>query len=227
MSATAARRRVRRLRVHPLLHAARCEWCDARLTPDVPALRRELAARADAVAGLRRDIQPRWLVARWKAPRHELLALQDLARAVMRSEPDEQLIRTDDGRPYMRRWWLHRPPADEQSTQAAYLHEFLRPDLPPPHDHPWDSASLVIGGILHERVFHHDAADPAFEQRLHPGDVVFRSAEHRHLLGLVGMGNAVTVFVTGARRRRWGFLRPDGTTGRDRSHGLAGRRAGT
>ncbi len=145
--------------------------------------------------------------------------------AVMQTKPDEQLIRTDNGRPYLLRWWLHRPPADKQSTQAVYLRQFLRPDLPPPHDHPWDSAALVIRGILHERVFH-DAADPAFDLRLHPGDVVFRSAEHRHLLQPLGMARAVTVFVTGCRRRRWGFVRPDGTVGRDRSHGLAGRRAG-
>lgn len=136
----------RRLYVRPLLRKARCEWCDTRLTPDVPALRRELAERADAVAGLRRDIWPRWLVARRKVSRCALLAIQDLAMAVMQTKPDEQLIRTDNGRPYLLRWWLHRPPADKQSTQAVYLRQFLRPDLPPPHDHPWDSAALVITG---------------------------------------------------------------------------------
>lgn len=220
-----------RLRVRPLLASSRCIRCGNMLAPDVAALRRELAARAEDVACLQRsvvDAATRHLVFRRRVRRDQLLAVQALADAVMRgAEPDEALTRAETGQAYMRRWWLRRARAEEQSSCAIYLHAFDRPDLPPPHDHPWRSAALLVRGILVEQVFGGNGKE-MYAERLHPGDVVIRSAEHRHLLRPLPTpeGGAVTVFATGGREREWGFIHPDGTTRRDRAHGLTGKRAG-
>lgn len=229
-----------RLRVRPLARGALCSWCGDRRRPDVPALGRELAAKVEdacALKGWTRQMDagslghstfPRpasiLIFSRYTT---RLRAISQLAGAVLRSAPDEQLIRNDDGTAYLERWWLRRPPAGEQSTEAVYLHALRRADVWPPHDHPWHSAALVVSGALNEQVYG-SRGERIEERRIVAGDVVLRSAEHRHLLVPLPGSIALTVFVTGRRRRQWGFLRPDGMTGRDRdpAHGLAGKRAG-
>lgn len=223
----------RRLRVYPLMESARCAACGDQLEPDVGALRLELARRANDLAGLTSaaDEASHHLIFRRCVDRYALLAIQRLADAVMRHEPDETLTRQETGQAYLLRWWLHRQSESQQSSRAIYLHSIVEPDLPAPHDHPWRSCALVVRGIIGEDVF--DAGGGLlYSNRLHPGDVVEWSAEHRHLLRpletparLDGGGGAVTVFATGTRCRQWGFIFPDGTTGRDRAHGLTGRRA--
>ncbi|MEM1153086.1 MAG: hypothetical protein AAGI44_03040 [Pseudomonadota bacterium] len=108
---------------------------------------------------------------------------------------------------YLRRWFL----VPSNHVFNVYLHHFKASDDDRAlHDHPWDSVSILIKGELLEhvdtlpgisastdvlpRVIHHRA--PA---------IVNRTAEHTHRLELIGGNPAWTIFITGRKRRRWGF----------------------
>ena len=152
-------------------------------------------------------------------------ALEAACRAVMAdAAPDETLVRGKHGMPYLRRWWLRRPAAAEPSNSAIYLHEIVLSDVPPPHTHPWASESLVIAGrLLDEQYGQGGGIVRSWD--LPRGTVMFRPAAHCHVLSPLG-GPALTLFATGPRTQPWGFLRADGTVGRDRGqHRLLGRRA--
>lgn len=153
--------------------------------------------------------------------------LRRLYREVMaESTADEELCRADEEWPYLRRWWLRRAAASEPSSRAVYLHETIEPDVHPPHNHPWPSASLLVSGRLTDRQFQsRSGVDHMTIWQLSPGDIIYRPARHCHLLDPHGT-RALTLFVTGERTQPWGFLRPDNTFGRDRGeHALRGRRA--
>lgn len=111
-------------------------------------------------------------------------------------------------RPYMRRWW--QVPRNE--LQNVYLHEILRSDEGRAgHDHPWDNTSVVIEGGYWEIIY--DAAQPwiAIDRLWRgPGSVVSRLATDTHQLILPDGGRAVSLFLTSAKLREWGFWCPDG-----------------
>lgn len=191
-----------------------------------PSLRDDLCLITDVVA----DLTARAVsggadtrLARGVAGEHALLALRRLCREVMRDDPDEELCR-DGGTAYLRRWWLRRPAAAEASSRAVYLHETVLPDLPPPHNHPWASASLLVDGALEDLEWAGEGLEPR-RWNPRPGDILYRPAAHCHLLDPHGGAPALTLFATGGREQAWGFLRPDGTFGRDRGRALRGRRA--
>ena len=127
------------------------------------------------------------------------------------TSPEETLCQRD-GRmrmPHLRRWWLRRPPAVEQSSAAVYLHEHTAADAWPPHTHPWASVSLVVAGVLVDQQYGDDGTMQQ-QWRLHAGDVFYRPAAHCHLLR-PARKPALTLVETGPRVQPWGFLRPDGT----------------
>ena len=173
-------------------------------------LRRELCDALDAAADL-------------VVPGDKLELISRLCDQVMAEAPaDEELCRAGSDAPYLRRWWLRRAAAAEQSSEAVYLHEILEPDAEPPHNYPWDSAALVVAGSLTDE--QHLPGGGRNSWSLERGDVFYRPASHCHLL--TPHPAAITLFATGARRQPWGFLRPDGTFGRDGGeHALRGRRA--
>lgn len=152
--------------------------------------------------------------------------LRAAARQVMDETPPDETLCRRDGRmqmPHLRRWWLRRPPADQPSSAAVYLHEHMAADAWPPHTHPWASVSLVVAGVLVDQQYGDDGTLQQ-EWRLHAGDVIYRPAAHCHLLR-PARKPAMTLLETGPRIQPWGFLRPDGTVGRDRGeHVLTGRR---
>ena len=171
----------------------------------------------------------------WKAPVrdrlsvHEMLALLGRACSKVMSTraPDEELCRAATGRPYLRRWWIDRRPASEASSSALYLHEILEPDMDPPHNHPWASASLVLSGVLSDaqHLPAHGGGTTIRRWTLRPGNVLYRPPSHCHLL-VPRISPVITLFATGPRVQPWGFMRPDGTFGRDHGeHALRGRRA--
>lgn len=106
------------------------------------------------------------------------------------------------GENYLSRW--HIIPRNPWFN--IYLHKFSGSDDDRAlHDHPWWSVSFLLKGRLVE---HYD--EP---RRLYPKRLVrivprwlpvFRRAEFAHRLELV-REPAWTLFITGPRRREWGF----------------------
>ena len=132
------------------------------------------------------------------------------AMALTASRPPDQVIERV-GRPYLERWWLERG-----GLRSLYVHRWRGddPDLGL-HDHPADSASLVLAGCYRERwLAHGDQPDRWIRTwDLAPGDVAYRPARHAHQIHLHGPGPHLTLFIFGARARQWGFWvpSPDGT----------------
>ncbi len=102
------------------------------------------------------------------------------------------------GDDYLRRWYLRR----DKEFGHIYLHEVLRDDDDRAlHDHPWDSASIVLRGNLREVL-------PTESRILTPGSITCRTAVEPHRLELVD-GPVWTLFITGPKIREWGFQDPE------------------
>ena len=119
-----------------------------------------------------------------------------------RGEPD--LTITRHGVPYLERWYVER---DEEG--CVFLHRFVGPDPDVgPHDHPWDSASLLVAGEQEESWLP-DGTDrgPPRRRTLVAGDVIYRPARFAHQLRIAqqGEGPPLTIFVAGPMVREWGF----------------------
>ena len=121
-----------------------------------------------------------------------------LIEANTHRQPD--FIIGDREHPYLLRWWLNK----EADASSVYLHQILRDDDDRAlHDHPWDSTSIVLKGVLRERYL------DGRSRELGPGTIASRKAEDAHRLEIVD-GPVWTLFITGQRRREWGFYCPQG-----------------
>ena len=98
-----------------------------------------------------------------------------------------------------------------------FIHLFLRSDLDVPHDHPWDSYSVILWGTLRERrqVISINPCKPYVEEvieyetvPLPIWKVKFREATYRHVV-LLDSKWALTVFIPQDKKRTWYFW-PDG-----------------
>jgi hypothetical protein len=65
------------------------------------------------------------------------------------------------------------------------------------HDHGWGFYTLVLMGAYTD-------VSPQGEQRMTPGTIAFRPAEHQHTVR-VDRGGCWTLLLTGPERRVWGF----------------------
>ena len=123
------------------------------------------------------------------------------ARLATMGEPDLRISRK--GRPYLERWHIERA-----ERRSVYLHRFLGddPDVGP-HDHPWDSASLLVAGTLDESWLRAGSdRNPPFHRVLRPGEIAYRPARFAHQLRIRHASEPpLTVFVTGPLVRQWGF----------------------
>lgn len=123
--------------------------------------------------------------------------------------------------PYLFRWYL----IPRNRFFNIYLHKFLRDDDDRAlHDHPWYSVSLLLKGGYWEHVYIDPEKHPEEYQnpygnevlsvqecvRRYTGDVIFRSALHRHRIELINGKPAWTIFMTGPKIRDWGFWCPQG-----------------
>jgi hypothetical protein len=99
------------------------------------------------------------------------------------------------GDDYLRRWWvLPRNP-----WQNVYLHDIRRSDDDRAfHDHPWPNTSFLILGSYIEHT-----PEGTFTRRA--GDVVKRPANALHRLEVIPGERAISLFLTGAIEREWGF----------------------
>lgn len=101
---------------------------------------------------------------------------------------------TRDGRPYLRRWYV----VPRNVNANVYLHHICQDDLDRAlHDHPWDNTTIVLRGGYVEYT-------PLGSHYRRAGNVVHRKAEDLHRI-IVGAGEAWSLFITGPKRREWGF----------------------
>lgn len=125
--------------------------------------------------------------------------LLTVAESVMASRPRDFRVGPDH-EPYLERWWLKREPEG-----SIYVHRFLRSDDDRAlHDHPWDSVSIVLAGRYVE-------VTPEGSIPRLAGDVIFRRASDPHRIEIAQGETAITLFITGAREREWGFHCGDDT----------------
>jgi len=109
--------------------------------------------------------------------------------------------------PYLRRWFV----IPRNPVSNVYLHQFLRSDDDRAlHDHPWQSCGIILQGGYLEHL-----PEGVGERRV--GDVIVRTAEHRHrvVLHRDGEGRTIpawTLFLVGSREREWSFGCPDDKT---------------
>jgi hypothetical protein len=83
-----------------------------------------------------------------------------------------------------------------------YLHKFIGDDDERAcHCHPWNSFSIRLKGDMRERIKMDDGAVYLF---LAPR-FAYRKAEHAHRLSLIDKKPCWTLFITGPRKREWGF----------------------
>ena len=143
-----------------------------------------------------------------------------------RREPDQPI-----GGDYLHRWWVtpwrawgNRHASSPLRRWLArwpnvYVHSYGRSDYDRAlHDHPWPSLSIILAGGYWEWLpttaprddEHADAATSVVPQWRGPGAITTRSAESAHRIELVDDRAVITLFVTGQRRRQWGFLCPEG-----------------
>lgn len=98
-----------------------------------------------------------------------------------------------------------------------FIHLFLQSDLDVPHDHPWDSYSVILWGKIRERrqvdvihPFNHAPLDyQEWEtDQLPRWKLKFRDARYRHVI-LLDSKWALTIFIPLKKYRSWYFW-PDG-----------------
>jgi hypothetical protein len=96
----------------------------------------------------------------------------------------------------------------------VYLHRFGRSDYDRAlHDHPWPSVSLILDGGYYEHVPERQDVEHPPEQRIWrpAGSITARRSTDRHRIELPpSSGCVTTLFLTGWRRRQWGFACSEG-----------------
>lgn len=130
-----------------------------------------------------------------------------------RRAPSQIIGRVND--PYLKRWYV----IPRNPLFNVYYHEFHRSDDDRAlHDHPWWSVSIILEYGYDEYVPEnpaqpHSAAHGELRRiARQPGEIVFRRAASAHRIELHpgSEGRTRTLFITGPRFRRWGFLCPHG-----------------
>lgn len=112
-------------------------------------------------------------------------------------------VYNDNGAPSLQRWHLIRT-----RWMRLYLHKHVGDDRTVLHDHSWHSLSLCLRGGYWEIVRH--GISQAVMHKRKPWRLVYRRPEtaHRIVLHRNADGSARhawTLFITGPKRREWGF----------------------
>lgn len=126
----------------------------------------------------------------------DLAGMQDWARGIMARAPDFVI-----GDNYLRRWWI----IPRNPFCNVYLHEILHSDDDRAlHDHPWTNTSILLDG----RYVEHLPEGASYMRQA--GDIVTREPTDSHRLEILPGERAVSLFLTGAKVREWGFHCPKG-----------------
>lgn len=131
-----------------------------------------------------------------KAPRWLLSRLENWVLENKRfSKPCDEVVRPE----YLYRWYA----TPKNKLLSIYLHLFIGDDDDRAlHDHPGPNLSIMLQGCMLEHM------DGGKLRNLHKGDIIFRTATHRHRLTMVS-DEAITLFIMGPKYREWGFW-PEG-----------------
>ncbi len=102
---------------------------------------------------------------------------------------------------YLKRFYILRT-----RWVSVFIHQFWMSDPDHAHDHPWDNITFILRGGYHET-----SADGTSVWRKR-GYFRFRSGEvfHRLAIGPHSAGQGWTLFIHGRKKRKWGFLTPEG-----------------
>lgn len=125
------------------------------------------------------------------------------ARRRMRRAPDRII-----GTRYLRRWHI----IPRNPVCNVYLHEFQGSDDDRAlHDHPWSSCSIILDGwyLEHKPAYADDPAGTTVCNLRDTGDITLRGPKAAHRIEIMKTP-ALTLFITGWRRREWGFWCPKG-----------------
>lgn len=129
--------------------------------------------------------------------------IADWATIRMMRPPSEHL--NDDRGLYLSRWYVFRA----RWFANIYLHKFHKSDdVRAMHNHPWFNASLLLMGSYIEHTL-------KGSYRRSPGHFYFRPPWRYHRVELLKdeRGDEIpcyTLFLTGPKVQRWGFLCPHG-----------------
>lgn len=109
---------------------------------------------------------------------------------------------------YLERWYI----IPRNRWFNVYLHKFSGSDDGRAlHDHPWWSVSVLLKGSLWEVTPHPEYKDWTKYRRVRRLIPRFRRATALHRIVKPDHPEpAWTLFITGPRRREWGFQCPDG-----------------
>ncbi len=149
-----------------------------------------------------------WLPLAWLLSRPRVA--QWLMRRALRT-PYSDITSADGTDVYMRRWWLFNPYEHHAGLRrfgwfplSVRIHHILRADQDRHlHDHPWNARSIIlVGGYAEER-------EGGVMYVRTPGSTVrLRFSEFHRIAEIDRTHGAVTLFITGRYRGRWGFKVP-------------------
>ncbi len=119
----------------------------------------------------------------------------------MKLYKEKRIIYRYSGQKYMIRWYIIK-----NKYFNIMLHKILLSDHNCCHDHPWDFISLILKGGYVETVEHNPcemSESYRTKKIIHPGQIIFRKAEHRHKLDIYQ--TCWSLVLRFKVKRRWGF----------------------
>lgn len=117
--------------------------------------------------------------------------------------------------PYMRRWWLFNPRAEDNLggwLPSIRVHHILEPDDGVDfHDHPWNARTIILRGWYEEqrRFYWYGGGHTDIEYKRKAGNHAGLYHGERfggfHRIDRVSEGGCYTLFIYGRWRGQWGF----------------------
>ena len=126
-------------------------------------------------------------------------------RFAERHEPNEIITANNEGSPYLYRWHL----IPKNKLLNIYLHRFVGPDKRHLHDHPWVSLAYMLEGEFEEHYTRCHPIEYIRQRTITKGEWTYRNSRFLHYL-IPGPTGAWTIFITGPRLRKWGFITETG-----------------
>jgi len=122
-----------------------------------------------------------------------------------------------EGKLYLRTFFVWRPKWSERlfgiKTGGIYVHQFLRSDREPPHDHSWNYRTFVLRGGYVDEAWTLLGGHPwtRSDRILKPGMSVSRPAHHTHRVRLLDESKpAWTLMFVGTVKRDFYFYTDKG-----------------
>jgi hypothetical protein len=123
-----------------------------------------------------------------------------------------------NGKLYLRTFFVWRPKWSERlfgfKTGGIYIHQFVRSDIEPPHDHSWNFFTFILKGRYwdHRYIIDSDGKRQYLScELMWPGKSAWRSKDHIHRVRLEDENVPVwTLMFVGPVEREFYFYTPEG-----------------